>query len=30
MKLKVGDFAKVLKSKVVPKGEFVELAMEFQ
>ncbi|MGO3608614.1 MAG: hypothetical protein ACTIOL_02560 [Enterococcus sp.] len=27
--MKVGQFAKVLKSKFLPKGEFVELIMDF-
>lgn len=27
--MKVGQFAKVLRSKVLPKGEFVELIMDF-
>ncbi|MDO7799412.1 MAG: hypothetical protein ACLR1F_00685 [Enterococcus avium] len=27
--MKVGQFAKVLQSKFLPKGEFVELIMDF-
>lgn len=28
-KMQVGDFARVVKSKFLPKGEFVELIMDF-